>query len=564
MQCPAFASLDRRMQARPEYPPAENPRLCFRGHYISELLSHPARLNRARMRHDGRQSQMTVEQAVEHAMRRMQAVASPAQVGLLMDGNCGAQAIEAAMAFARDVLGTPYRSVYLPPSDGEILRAMEGVVAAQSAPARFRECDVIVAVGDPFATHPVVAGPILDALRRDKPARFVVVDVAPGLTARFATEFVQIEWNQEWKALAAVLFALNLPVPEQARRAGAERSALEALPVQSAAAAIGAAKNLGIVLSLPTGRSAHTELAARLALALHQARGGVLVPLFTYGAAESSHSAALQQGAVPLGALLNALRTGPLKALMMFGVDLLAAMPFPWLCESLARLPFLVVAAPLANDTTALADVVLPLPFWFEEHSTLLHRSRQAEAIPPLAPPPLGVPTHNALFAILTEACRRVGYTSAGTAEMLARNPTPDAGGSASQEPGTFVLATRPEHFHFADGALTRHIRWAQAMQQLDRVEINAEQASKLGLREGDAVNLSAGENRQAILTAHRLHELPPGAVLAAESCLNARTLLNWSIDPATEEVKAEPSRVLLTSLRSAPAEPYAQTESKR
>jgi len=166
----------------------ENPlthgRLCFRGHYVAEIASHPLRLTSAEIRDHAERgdARVSLEQAIEQLASRLTSAGSRAAV--IVDGNSPSEDICAALRLARDVIRTDMCCVYLPESDAAMLRGiapgtpilpMEDVAA----------CDAFLIIGDVFATHPVISRPILEA-RAGRKARIVGVDCARNRVAGFA------------------------------------------------------------------------------------------------------------------------------------------------------------------------------------------------------------------------------------------------------------------------------------------------------------------------------------------------------------------------------------------
>jgi len=550
LRCPVAVSLDAEQTAHPEYVDREDARLCFRGHYVAELLSHPARLSRPLERAKAGQRETDLRSAIALAVERMSAVAQPGQVGVVVDGNRSAESVAAALDFARDALGSPYGAVYLPPSDEELLRGA-GMDAGALDPAELAQCDVILAIGDPFATHPVIAKPIIDAMQRERANRLAVIDCCRGRTARFATDFVQVPCGQEWQALEALASELNVAVPAEAGDPAV--SADEQLKGRMAgvAAAVAAAEQLGIVISLPTGHSAHLVRVARLAAALHEARGGVFAPLYTYGAAASSWLVAQQQQALPMGSLCEAVRGGAVKALILYGVDLFSAVPSALALEAACSLPFLAVCSPLANRTSGKADVVFPAAFWFEESGSLATRNGDAQPLAALADPPPGVPTAAAFFEMLGEACAHAGFMASGTAEPAASIPRASEPRAEAETTDAFTLIARCDQFGFADGSLSPALAWVQATQADEGVQMNAHWSAELGLRSRDTVRITSAAGGEAELAVRIVDDLPPGVLAVCGSSASGRSLLDWSVDEQTGAIVAGPGRVSVTRAQS-------------
>ena len=100
-------------------------RLCFRGHYLAEMTTHPSRLTNAECPASGpapsRETAATAD-ALRMAASRLADAGSRAAV--IVDGNLLTEDVACAVRLAREAVKTEWCAVYLPDTDGAMLRGL--------------------------------------------------------------------------------------------------------------------------------------------------------------------------------------------------------------------------------------------------------------------------------------------------------------------------------------------------------------------------------------------------------------------------------------------------------
>ncbi len=272
------------------------------------------------------------------------------------------------------------------------------------------------------------------------------------------------------------------------------------------------------------------------------------------------------------------LESGELKTLLLFGVDPLRDFPDTegWK-RALAATDHLVVFSTFENQTTAMADVVLPVETHAEKDGTVTHPDGRLQRVRPSALRPgdirpnwgvlaelslalghdTGVFSQPTAFAALTEAVPfYAGITDAeiggrgvrwqereaasalpqpggadGTASAKGRSsgaPSPDPHSrrvSGEGAPDAFALGTYRDLWVGPITELNPPLRFLEPRQ---RVEISPGDAERLGLKAGDEVRV--GENGTSVRARVDVKErISEGVCFLVEGTAegNANTLLN-------------------------------------
>ena len=534
--CPAGVAIDDYGLVTPEYPghtAGSHHGLCTRGHFIGELLGHPSRLHEAA----AREGDALAPIAIDEACRRVAGLLPQIRDGLavVIDGNLPCEELAEAARLAREGLEVDRVVLFIPPADEAVLRGMATSSAPRLSEDAIRDCDVILAVGDPFATHPLIASPVLDAVSKARAHRLVCIDSVRGRTARFAAEFCQVRPGGEAAALAGLLRAMgagaSVPalatceVGEAAEMAGAGVAAIEAL-----AAAVGKAEKLGVLVSLPEGRCAAASAAAALAANVAEARGGGVCPLLSYGNAVGAWRLAAALGTTSAAGLAADIAEGRVKRLIVLGTDIVSAMPM----AELSSVEIVAAASPMPSATTARAAVVLPMAMWFEVGGTMVDGagvSRWAEAV---ASAPRGA---QAPAAILGRLCRSgaqgEGEARPDVSAMVQTDPQADLGDvvgrpldwSPARAEGKLAVVSRADAIGFADGSMSRQLAWPVVMEPQPVVQLSPTDAADLAaatvtLRsDGVAMTLPVEANA----------DVPAGVAAVSPRFPETRMLFAWA-----------------------------------
>jgi formate dehydrogenase alpha subunit len=267
--------------------------------------------------------------------------------------------------------------------------------------------------------------------------------------------------------------------------------------------------------------------------------------------------------------------------------------------EALARLEFLVVQDIFLSETAEFAHVVLPAASFAEKDGTFTNTERRVQLVRK-AIEPIGDSRPD--WWIVCEAARRMGATNfdynhpSDIMEEI-RKLTPSYGGiscdrlgneglqwpcPSEDHPGTcvlhtntfvrgkgrfvplkytppaempdseypLVLSTGRSLYHFHTGTMTRKVSGLNAIEPEAAVLINPEDASRLGINQGDKVKVSSRRG-EIVVKAEVTDSFAPGVVFMtfhfAESAANILT--NPKLDPVSKIPELKVSAVKVEKL---------------
>ena len=477
-------------------------RLCFRGHYLAEMATHPFRLTGGELREAG------AERA--HAPAPMgQVIAALAEclrqagksAAIIVDGNLATEDIVAALRLAREAVGADRVCVRIPESDDAMLRGIRPGTRILSFDS-VAECDLFLAIGDIFATHPVISRPVLEA-RAAKTARLFGIDCMPNRVAGFAEKFLCVKPGGEAPALAALCKNMGFEVP--AGNAWAEQCSTEELSemagigcseLQAVAHALAKAERPAVLLDPVPGRTGNIAAAASAASAICEGLGARLMPMFRYGNAAGAARAAATFGAASLSDIVEAASDAEVEVALSIGVDLMRDLPAEDAVKLRAAVATLAVASPFRNRSTEKADIVVPLAAWFEGRGSALDAAGNRLDLTPLLAPPGGALTAG-------ELCTRVASAVGRPLSAAAKTPLGNAflgsavaaitTGNASEK--AIQLVARSDIADFDTGSVSRILAWPRRMEPVPEVHMNPSDAGARGLAPREMVRLRANNS---------------------------------------------------------------------
>lgn len=526
--CAAGVSVSDYGLVAPEYPghsPESHHGLCTRGHFIADLLSHPGRLREC----FAREPEGLTPIAVDELPQRVEELLTPGRDGLavVIDGNLVCEELVAAVHAARAGLEADCVTLFIPPADEAILRGLSTSRARRVPKEALAACDILLAVGDPFATHPLVASPVLDAITAKRGNRMICIDSVRGRTSRFAAETCQVRPGGEAAALAGIARAMDaiegLPdVAESAAMAGVDAAALEGI-----GAALAAAAKLGVLVSLPEGRCASAAAATALAGRIAEAREGCICPLLTYGNAVGAHRLGAALQTVPTSQLMADIRGGRIKQLVAVGTDVVSAIPLP----ELSAIEVVAAASPMPSATTQRADLVVPMACAFETAGTIVDGAGAPRRADAAAEPPRGTLTPSDAVAALCPATEPVPEDN--LAAMLEAEPSAkladvlgDPGSWAPPEAGErLTVVSRADALGFADGCMSRQLSWPAMVESVPTVMLNPADAK--AAEDGLATLQSNG--LALTLPVDVTDDVPPGVAAVSPCFPETRPLFTWA-----------------------------------
>ena len=484
--------------------PLTQGRLCFKGHYLAEMAAHPFRLTSAALRNEqhGQGAEIVpIDKALSSLGSRLALAGKGAAV--VVDGNLPIEDIATALHFAREVVGADLACVYLPDSDAAMLRG----IRPRTPILPFEDvatCDVFLAVGDVFATHPVISRPLLEA-RAARKARLFGMDCMPNRVTGFSEAFLRVKPGAEAVALAALCKMLNREIPAGSALADdrsaaelAELAGVNAAALRAVADALSKAKQPAILLDPVPGRTANVAEAALVASALCEVLGPRLMPMFSYGNAAGAARTAAALSSVSFAEVVEGALGAKVEVLFSIGVDVMRVLSATDASRLRANVSMLAVASAFRSRSTEEADVVLPLAAWFEERGSALNAAgSRIELAAALAPP------RGAVSA--KELCARLAASSGAALPEEPSLARPSYGGFLGQtqgkldlsevSSGAFELVARADTVDLDAGSVSRLLAWPRLVEPAPELCMNAADAATRGLAARSSVRVRANGN---------------------------------------------------------------------
>lgn len=486
-----------------------------------------ARLLRARERiFTGRKgSEAALADEVMRALATGGSRFDAAQMAVLVDVNRPLEGVLAVAALC-EMSGVGFAPC-IPPQD-------EALVAAglTSCPpfGELAACDLLLAVGDPFSSHPAVAGHVRDMQFGERGRRLVCIDAAWGRTSRGAEQALTVGPLKMAGFVAALAVACGAGAVAESLGGTSVEDICGALaiPVEQVtglAADLKSADSVGIILSQSVGRYAAPAAVAAAVREMAGALEAKLWPLLV-----STNSAVLPRlkekfGAVGLGDVVREAESGRLKALLVVGVDPASVLPERLWGRLVEGCEVVAWAGSLRSPFAEQADFVVPLALAWEEEGTVLDAAGQPARFVPWMSRPSTVLTVNELMADL------VGYAGGGalaasrveelTTGIVARVPAQDLIGPAILEgeapgKGQAIVIGSPEPHGYTGGISLAQSSWQTRLAAEERASLSPALADELDmsgpglveLRNGLATTVAceaaaAGDGRVVALPAH-------------------------------------------------------------
>ncbi len=287
--------------------------------------------------------------------------------------------------------------------------------------------------------------------------------------------------------------------------------------------------------------------------------------------------------------MVDAAGTGQVKAMYIMGEDPMMSNPdLNHVEKCLKSLDFLVVQDIFLTETAQLADVVLPAASWAEENGTVINSERRIQLVNKAIEPPGEARPDCQIIPDLAKRMLDVipdapygGWDYAHPSEIMDEIaalcpvfggvhyprlkqslqwpcPNPDHPGTPILHVGKFarglghfsgvkwqppaeepdeeyplILTTGRVLYHWHTGSLTRHSEGLDAIYPEAMVELNTEDASRLGITDGDMVKV-ASRRGEVVAKAEVSDKPKPGMVFMpwhfAEAAANKLTIA--ALDP--------------------------------
>jgi anaerobic selenocysteine-containing dehydrogenase len=516
--------------------------LCVRGHYNLELLLHPKRflgatVNRRRV------PWTTAVTKVAGGISEVHGGGGGDSVGVIVGTELSNEDYDAAVSFARNVLGTKNIAVAY---DGNDYPFLMGGGAGDATPEDLDDATCFVLVGDVFWGHPCVSKRIIEARHAARPNRIFTINPYRTNTDWFADRQITCRPGCEPLVLAGLLNALGKrDVPNVDPEKVAAAADVSANELSAIAKNIKEHEKVVVLASSRLGDSAAGYLTGALAAALARAVGGKYAPLFRGGNAIGAFQRVGSEVTVP--EILKGVAEKSIKALLVFGPDLLQLYPGALSPDDLEGLKLLAASSVFENDTTKHSDVGLPQAVWTEVAGSYAASFGIATAVEPTVGPQgdaravrdmlgeIAVELGKSLPSGTTEASHPELKVDAD--EMLARMATSGAQGI------DLIEGIHP--LHRWDGTITGRMSFAQSQTPYCEIWVAPAAAQELGVEQGESVALSTdrGETRIIVTVTDRM---PEGLVAIPSYVPDARGLMVWVPNAGTRwyDVSASQAKV--------------------
>ncbi|MCX5750283.1 MAG: hypothetical protein NT099_01215 [Candidatus Saganbacteria bacterium] len=430
--------------------------LCPRGNYVLELLTHPKRLESPK---EGKK-EVSFEEAIESTLAKLKGI-DPAQIGVIASGMLPCEDLFAAAKFTEEVLKSEnFEITWVTKEDDDEIN-----LPALPAPA-LETLDTLLIVGDPL-THSAVLSKYINKVKYGKREnRIIVIDSKETHTSWFAGDFLKVPAQTESLLLLAVAKLgganVSVDVNEVVQKTGIALGRIQAIveTLKKSAAC-------GVIVSLGCDNPIVTK-AAKLALSVFPGAKGYFV---TYTIGNALGAKKILQNAKTTH-VIQKLLNGELKALFLFGEDLLSSFPTEEMRKTILGLSLLVTTEWFEDDCCKIGQICFPLASYTESLSTfLLSGNNQVTLEPVTGPRALSATVRDIVLSIGEKLNPgwKIDYAllSRWLSEKSEQKTIIQEIVEASKKP---VSRPRPEYAHLKEDSivhignrsLTRNFNWAK------------------------------------------------------------------------------------------------------
>ncbi len=436
--------------------PVNGGTLCSKGNYVLELLNHPLRLTESMT--DGKS--ISWKDSFNKISAEIKPYINKSEVGLIIGGDASTEDAAMAKLFAEQVLKRGRFAVHFATSDDIVYRALvsSGIPNPPAQPDDIGKSTCIIAVGDPFEIGPDIAGRVLKAKYAKRGNIFVSISETPNRTSRFARVHFG---GSERKTLAELLRAV---VDESGETgSGWKKVIKDNYPASNNSAILKLGKdfvnNPSAVLILETQDPVTAQLASLVVAAAGADKR--MYCIHTYGNVGGVCDVLGESSSV--AEVIDAVDRGEVKALIVLGADIVKGISRDNMKSVLEKVNYLIAGAPFENETTKLANILLPTALWLEMKGTFNGRN-----LIPVVEPPGGALSYGEILRRLAEEMRQT-LPSVSTEQILSHK---EANGELVKllfnEIGleTIKPAFRSTTIRYADGSLTDNMSFIQLQER--------------------------------------------------------------------------------------------------
>ncbi|HEY8346373.1 MAG TPA: NADH-quinone oxidoreductase subunit NuoG [Symbiobacteriaceae bacterium] len=509
-----------------ENPAVNDGWLCDRGRFNYRYVHSGERITQPLVKRDGQFVPVSWDEALAVVAEKFTAIQKEhggKGFGVLGGGKLTNEEAYLLQKFARVVLGTNNVDHRV---TGQVVTSLGHFPARQTDLSEARA--ILIVDTDPAEVAPVMDLRIRQAIERGRARLAAVGSVLPRYRARHARIAVR---PGETAGVLTALAALAAGRKPESCAADAEtlQKLLELLSVEGKVVIVWGGEDAATgraVVELASslrqvgesGRSVHVLIPG----AQHNSRGaevmGVL-PDFLPGYTPVSDSRGLQNVAqiwqvrnlpaergLDAEGILRAAAAGEVKALLLAGANLMDTFPDRKLAEAALTNAFVVAADLFLNDTVALADVVLPACAITEKSGSYTTLDGLVQRVQAARRPTGECRSDGEILMALARAmgARLTGSPSEIAAEIAKLVARLEDGAVLKGAPMSLLPAAEPATASpdglvlvpvtklYAGGSTARFDKEFNHVQPKPTAFFHPEDAARLGLRDGDAVELSA------------------------------------------------------------------------
>lgn len=425
---------------------------CQKGHYAYELVNSEARITSPMIKKGDELVEASWDEALAAVANGLNGV-SGADVAVFASANATNEDIYALKKLATDVLKT----------ENFTSCAATGIDASAGTIRDIAKADCIVAVGNIFESHPLIARRIGNA--KDKGAKVIAVDSINSSIAKLADEFVKAAPGGEIEAIKE---------------------------------AAGFVEGSSVVVLYSVGVTGYEAAVAAAAKALADEKGALFCAL----PAQSNARGALDIGVAPFGDIFGK----EFKAYYVMGEDL-----------GPLEGGFVVVQDSFLSGTARSADVVLPSAVYAEVDGTVTNAERRIQLVRKAQEPAEGIKAHWQIVAEVAgklggsidyesaedifremygdlsyEGLQKDGFIKEAKEAVIAEGAAPAAVSAGGDYP--FALVTGPSVWHGYGAAGTLSENCHSLIKEVPAifVKINPADAKDLNIKTGQMVTVSS------------------------------------------------------------------------
>jgi NADH-quinone oxidoreductase subunit G len=355
--------------------------LCVKGRFAHPFVNHEARIRTPMIRYKkgGKLIPATWDEAIRHVAERLDAIATNHgrnAIGVVGSPRLTNEALFVLRKFATELVGTDN---YTTTDQFSLQNFFNNLGAPLATHRDIRYAKTIVQIGgDPSELQPLTGKAIRQAVRNGG-ANFVLVNSVPNRLREQAANFIHVRPGTEDAIVLALAGSSNDTLAAQ--KAGVEAQEIDAAR-QVIANTTG---DVVIMFGHEIGGGAQAIVAQLGQTFAADERRILLHPLPFYNNSIGAHDMGMMENEITPQEVLEGAGNA-LRALYMAGSFLPEQLEGR--SEALSKLEFLVVQELFENETTAVADVVLPASSYAEQDGTFTNNDgfvqRVRQSIAPL------------------------------------------------------------------------------------------------------------------------------------------------------------------------------------